>query len=172
MPLSLHCPHLWNGSNTYLGVVIRNNKLLEVDTMSFLNPTIYHTQHSIHTCSLSNVCKDPNSRPGMKSALNKWLLSLPESVCCLLGCAFPTSSPPPSSSAPIHSRVSHLAFLCPSAVCIPRCFLLCTAPSHITLTRHIPGPPSLRPAPLRRRFLLFSVLPHFLATKLLSLAYI
>ena len=49
MPLSLHCPHLWNGSNTYLGVVIRNNKLLEVDTMSFLNPTIYDTQSALDT---------------------------------------------------------------------------------------------------------------------------
>lgn len=141
MPLSLHCPHLWNGSNTYLGVVIRNNKLLEVDTMSFLNPTIYHTQHSIHTCSLSNVCKDPNSRPGMKSALNKWLLSLPESVCCLLGCAFPTSSPPPVLLLPFTPGSPILPFSVPlrSASLGASCSALHphTSPSHVTSQDHL-----------------------------------
>lgn len=53
------------------------------------------------------------------------------------------------------------------AVCVSRCCSLCVAPSRVMSQDYL----LWDQPPLGRRFLLFSVLPYFLATKLLSLAY-
>ena len=67
--LSLQCPHLENGSNLPLRMVVRKNKLLRgshcVLPKSHQLAGSLTCGHSVHPCRIGNVCKEPNPRPGM-----------------------------------------------------------------------------------------------------------